>query len=174
MQLVVFKVAGSSYAFPVESVREVLPYQRPRALPTTEPWDLGVVSVRGSIMRVWDLAARLGLETDSAAGGFVVVDAAAPVACVVERVIGVRDVTGDVQPLPYVLDALGMVAGDADELLVVLDADRLFGTAQPEGDGLDALSKRELDRQAREAGIDGRSRMGRDQLIAALRAATRS
>lgn len=168
MQVVVFELAGAPYALPVEAVREVLPFQRARSLPASDPWDLGVVSVRGTIVRVWDLAARLGLAPAGEPGGFVVLEADQPVALVVQRVIGVRDAPTELQPLPYFSEALGVAAGE--ELLVVLDAARLLGEVADEGDGLDELPKRELDRRAREAGIPGRSRMGRDELIAALRA----
>lgn len=170
MQVVVFSVAGASYALPVAAVREVLPYRQPHVLPAAESWELGVVPVRGSVLRVWDLATRLGLAPGAPPGGFVVVDAAAPVALVVERVVGVRDVAEDLQPLGYLPDALGVVPGDGDELVVVLDARRLVGAAPSEGDGLEALSKRELLQRAREAGVAGRSRLDRDELIAALRA----
>jgi purine-binding chemotaxis protein CheW len=167
MQVVVFSVAGAPYALPVGAVREVLPYQQPRALPAADPWDIGVVSVRGSVVRVWDLATRLGLAAGSA-GGFVVVDAEVPVALVVDRVVGVQDVADDLQPVPYFPDALGIAAGA--ELVVVLDAERLVGGAPAvDGDDLAGLSKRELDRRAREAGIAGRSRMSREELVAALR-----
>ena len=169
MQLVVFELAGAPYALPVEAVREVLPYQQPRLLPAADRWDLGVVSVRGAIVRVWDLAARLGLEPGAPPGGLVVVEAAVPVALVVERVVGVQEVTAALQPITYFPEALGVAA--ADELVIVLDSARLLGGAsEEEDDGLEALSKRELDRRAREAGIPGRSRLGRDELIAALRA----
>jgi purine-binding chemotaxis protein CheW len=168
MQIVVFQVAGASYALPVDAVREVLPYQPPRSLPATDPWDLGVVSVRGSIVRVWDLAARLGLAPGGTNGGLVVIQAEVPIALVVERVVGVQEVAAELQPVAYFADALGIAPGK--DLVVVLDASRLAGGAPDEGDGLEGLSKRELDRRAREADIPGRSRMKREQLIAALRA----
>jgi purine-binding chemotaxis protein CheW len=169
MQIVVFELAGAPYALPVEAVREVLPYQQPRPLPAADSWDLGVVSVRGAIVRVWDLGARLGLEPGGAPGGFVVAEADVPVAFVVERVVGVQEISAELEPLPYFRDALGVAAGE--RLVVVLDAARILGGVTDEaGDGLEELSKRELDRLAREAGIPGRTRMDRPQLIAALRA----
>jgi chemotaxis signal transduction protein len=168
MQIVVFELAGAPYALPVEAVREVLPYQEPRPLPAADPWDLGVVSVRGTILRVWDLGLRLRLAS-GAPGGLVVVEDEVPVALIVERIVGVQEVADELQPLPYFPDALGIAA--AEQLVVVLDVERLVGDVEEaeEDDGLEELSKRELDRLAREAEIPGRSRMDRDELIAALR-----
>jgi chemotaxis signal transduction protein len=118
------------------------------------------------VERVWDTATRLGLTRDGEPTALVVVDGAARVALVVDDVLGVRELADDsLRPLPRWSEALG-VAAAGDELVVVLDADRLLGRA---ADDLEALPKRELQRLARGAGIPGRSRMNREQLLAALR-----
>jgi chemotaxis signal transduction protein len=156
MQAVVFRLAGAAYALPVEAVREVVPYRRPRALPKVDPWELGLVSLRGELVRVWDLAARLGLDAAPPAGPLVVAMVEPAVCFPVEAIVGVREVDG---PRFEQLDG---------ELVELLDAAALFSTHTPD-DGLDALPLAELRRLAGEAEIAGRWQMDRDRLVAALR-----
>jgi chemotaxis signal transduction protein len=154
VQVLVFHVGGDPYALPVERVREVVPYGAPRRLPASDPWQRGVVAVREELLRVWDLALRLGVRgTDDTA--LVVLDGAEPVALAVGAVLGIRDVPAGRE-----------IVETQDGLVVVLDADRILGA--PARD-LAVLSKRELQQLAREAGIKGRSTMTREQLLDALR-----
>jgi purine-binding chemotaxis protein CheW len=168
MKVVVFLLGGEQFALDVERVREIVSYVPPRRLPTVEAWHLGVVAVREEILPVWDTAVRLGLPQTDAPRALLVVDGAVPLALVVEDVVGIRELPADsLRSLPQWSEARG-VAVAGEELVVVLDADRLLG--QVVGvDELDALPKRELQRLARDAGIAGRSRMNREQLLAALR-----
>ena len=161
MQAVVFRLAGAAYALPVEAVREVVPYRRPRALPKVDPWERGLVSLRGELVRVWDLTGRLGLEAPAPDGPLVVVTVEPPVAFAVDQIVGVREVEG-------------ARFSDLDgELVEVLDAGRLFSVEAPD-DGLDALPLAELRRLAGEAEIPGRWQMGRERLVAALRDAAKA
>lgn len=155
MQVLVFRVGGDPYALPVERVREVVAYRAPRRLPAADPWQRGVVAVRDELLRVWDLAVRLGVRGADDDAALVVVDAAEPVALAVGAVVGIRDVPAGRE-----------IVETDDGLVVVLDADRLLGA--PARD-LASLSKRELQQLAREAGVKGRSTMTRDELLEALR-----
>jgi purine-binding chemotaxis protein CheW len=60
VQLVIFTLAGEQYAMPINSVQEIIRYRRPRSVASTEPWAQGVLSLRGQIVPVYDLADRLG------------------------------------------------------------------------------------------------------------------
>jgi len=157
VQVLVFRVGGDPYALSVDRVREVVAYRAPRLLPAADPWQRGIVAVRGELLRVWDLALRLGVRGADDDTALVVVGGAQPVALAVGAVLGVRDVP----------EGREIVETD-DGLVVVLDADRLLGASPPARD-LAALSKRELQQLAREAGIKGRSSMTREQLLDALR-----
>ena len=145
MQVLVFRVGGDPYA---------LPWIRGRQ-PAADPWQRGVVAVRDELLRVWDLAVRLGVRGADDDAALVVVDAAEPVALAVGAVVGIRDVPAGRE-----------IVETDDGLVVVLDADRLLGA--PARD-LASLSKRELQQLAREAGVKGRSTMTRDELLEALR-----
>ena len=125
-------------------------------LPKVERWELGLVSLRGELVHVWDLAARLGLDAAPPEGPLVVVTAEPPVAFAVEAIVGVREVEG------------ARFSELDGELVEVLDAAQLFATQEPD-DGLDALPIAELRRLAGEAEIPGRWQMERERLLAALR-----
>jgi hypothetical protein len=156
MQAVVFTLADAMYALPVEAVREVVPYRRPRVLPKLAPWELGLISLRGELVRVWDLAARLGLDAEPPDGALVVAAVEPPLAFAVQAIVGVREVDGRFSELD-------------GSLVELLDAARVFAVEEQQDDGLDALPLSELRRLAGEAEIPGRWQMGRDRLVAALR-----
>lgn len=53
-------VADEVLAVPIEAVREILQVSRMTALPRTPPFVRGVMNLRGAVVPVFDLAARLG------------------------------------------------------------------------------------------------------------------
>jgi purine-binding chemotaxis protein CheW len=86
-QLVVFSLGEEEYALPIEQVQEIIRFTEPRAVASADPAIRGVISLRGKIVPVCDLAARLGLageradnakivivETSSGTGGVIVDD----------------------------------------------------------------------------------------------------
>ncbi len=62
-QLVVFTLAGEQYALPIVHVQEIIRYTAPRAVASSDCWVRGVISLRGRILPVYDLAARLGVSS---------------------------------------------------------------------------------------------------------------
>ncbi len=62
-QLVVFTLGAEQYALPIEHVHEIIRYNEPRSVASPIAWVRGVISLRGHIVPVYDLAARLGLES---------------------------------------------------------------------------------------------------------------
>ena len=60
-QLVVFSLADEEYALPITQVHEIIRYSEPRSVASNTPWIRGVISLRGKIVPVYDLATRLGL-----------------------------------------------------------------------------------------------------------------
>jgi purine-binding chemotaxis protein CheW len=63
-QLVVFTLGAEQYALPIEQVHEIIRYDEPRSVASPIPWVRGVISLRGRIVPVYDLAARLGLDSE--------------------------------------------------------------------------------------------------------------
>ena len=128
-----FTLGDEEYAFPIEQVREIIRYTRPRSVPSTSPWVLGVINLRGRIVPIYDLAARVG--TESSAGEhakIVIVEAAGQSAGVI-----VDDVKA-VQTLPEqqlesvptatapIIDAIATVG---DRLVILLEPEALFDPA---------------------------------------------
>jgi len=60
-QLVVFSLGEEEYALPITQVQEIIRYQEPRAVASDSSWIRGVISLRGRIIPVCDLAERLGV-----------------------------------------------------------------------------------------------------------------
>ncbi len=59
--IVTFWLAGEEHGIPVERVLEVLAQPRTTRVPTTPEWIRGIMHLRGGVVPVLDLAAKLGL-----------------------------------------------------------------------------------------------------------------
>jgi purine-binding chemotaxis protein CheW len=130
-QLVVFSLGDEEYALPITQVQEIIRYAEPRAVASEAPWIKGVISLRGKIIPVCDLAARLGLvheaptgganivivETDSGTAGVIVDD--------VEEVLTVDQEQLDEVPAAGVA-FIEAVAKIEDRLIVLLNPAGIF------------------------------------------------
>jgi purine-binding chemotaxis protein CheW len=126
-QLVVFTLAGEQYALPIGSVIEIIRYTRPRSIRTTDPWVRGVIGLRGKIIPIFDLAARVGLpaDPDTESDKIVIVDTAGgPIGFTVEEVDEVLIVT------PEQIESVPGGAGDEPDEIVKL-GDRLVVLLDP-------------------------------------------
>lgn len=127
--LLAFLVGDERYGVELHRTREILRARAPTRLPRVPAWLEGVVSVRGRVMPVVDLAARLGLVRRGVASEqrFVVVqvsggEAAALRVCAVLGVSRVRpELVRPAQDGPFIR----AIAEEA-ELLRVLDVDALW------------------------------------------------
>ena len=54
-----FRVAGDVYGCDIDTVREIIPYRRATRLPGAPPYVQGLINLRGTIVTVLDLGARL-------------------------------------------------------------------------------------------------------------------
>ena len=75
-QLVVFSLGSEEYALPIGTVHEIIRFSEPRSVASDVPWIRGVIGLRGKIIPIFDLAARLGLEP-SEPGKIVIVSSGA-------------------------------------------------------------------------------------------------
>jgi purine-binding chemotaxis protein CheW len=127
-QLVAFTLASEHYALPIASVIEIIRHTRPRSITATDPWVRGVIGLRGKIIPIFDLAARVGLVAgpDAETDKIVIVDTATgPVGVTVEEVDEVLTVTPEqIEPVP------GGGAGDGLDEIVKL-GDRLVILLNP-------------------------------------------
>ncbi|WP_205696169.1 chemotaxis protein CheW [Conexibacter sp. SYSU D00693] len=125
-QLVVFSLAGEEYALPISHVHEIIRYAEPRSVASSDPSVRGVISLRGKILPVLDLAQRLGLDraADGVESNIVIVETDAEMAGVicdeVEEVITVESSTLEEAPGSDHVSIDGIAKID-DRLVVLLN-----------------------------------------------------
>jgi purine-binding chemotaxis protein CheW len=127
-QLVVFSLGSEEYALPIGTVHEIIRFSEPRSVTSEVPWIRGVIGLRGKIIPIFDLAARLGLEP-SEPGKIVIVSSGAGQVGVmvdeVEEVLTVGD--GQLEAVPTAhSESIQAIAKIDDRLVVLLDASGLF------------------------------------------------
>src|SRR5690349_15550936 len=104
-QLVVFSLGNEEYALPITQVHEIIRYTEPRSVASPLAWIRGVISLRGKIVPVYDLAARLGInrEAGEAKAKIVIVETDTEMAGVVvdevEEVLTISDEQIDAVPV---------------------------------------------------------------------------
>jgi purine-binding chemotaxis protein CheW len=129
-QLVVFSLGDEEYALPITDVQEIIRYAEPRAVASDAPWIRGVISLRGKIIPVCDLAARLGLEAEvERRANIVIVETANGTAGVivdeVQEVLTVDESQLDAVPSAGT-DFIEGVAKIDDRLVVLLNPNGIF------------------------------------------------
>jgi purine-binding chemotaxis protein CheW len=132
-QLVVFSLGGEEYALPIGAVHEIIRYTEPRSVASDQPWIHGVIGLRGKIIPIYDLAARMGLPAPlQELGKIVIVETGTGQAgVVVGDVEEVLTVTEDqLEAVPTAGNAaIQSIAKIGDRLVVLLDAEGLFTSA---------------------------------------------
>ena len=133
-QLVVFTLGSEEYALPIRQVHEIIRYTEPRSVAAESGWVRGVISLRGKIVPVYDLAARLGQghRAEGEDQKIVIVETATDMAGVV--VDDVQEVLtidpGQLEPVPSADgESIESIAKIDDRLIVLLNAAGLFGDA---------------------------------------------
>ncbi len=98
--LLLFVLAGESYGFPLDRVREVVKLAPIAPVPFIPAHILGVINLRGEILPVLDPRRLLGLLPASPGprGLIVVVKASTPVGFLADEVQDVVEVRGSVDP----------------------------------------------------------------------------
>ena len=129
-QLVVFSLGEEEYALPITQVQEIIRYTEPRAVASDVHWIKGVISLRGKIIPVCDLAARLGLSSQSGdRANIVIVETEGGTAGVivddVEEVLTVDAAQLDAVPAAGA-DFIDAVAKIDDRLIVLLNTSGIF------------------------------------------------
>jgi len=135
-QLVVFTLGSEEYALPIRQVHEIIRYTEPRSVAAESGWVRGVISLRGKIVPVYDLAARLGLETaEPVEGGKIVIvetatDMAGVVVDDVEEVLTVEDAQLDAVPAAG-SPSIEAIAKIDDRLVILLAPEGIFAGDEP-------------------------------------------
>jgi purine-binding chemotaxis protein CheW len=132
-QLVVFSLGAEEYALPIEAVHEIIRFTEPRSVASDVAWVRGVIGLRGKIIPIFDLAARVGLVgADSAPGKIVIVDTGTDqVGVMVDEVEEVLTVGADqLESVPTAnADYIAAIAKIDDRLVILLNREGLFADA---------------------------------------------
>jgi purine-binding chemotaxis protein CheW len=140
-QHVVFRLAGNTYAVPIDNVLEISRLPGVTTVPNVPDWVLGLVNVRGDIVSLVDLRDFLGQghSVFNALSRMLVVRARPEemtAGLMVDEVLGIRFIGADricapdlSSDDPVVSYLRGVVDADG-KLLVVLDLDRLLLSAE--------------------------------------------
>lgn len=129
-QLVVFTLGAEQYALPIEQVHEIIRYDEPRSVASPIAWVRGVISLRGRIVPVYDLAARLGVDSRlSESSKIVIVESGDETAGVivdeVEEVLTVE--AADFEEVPGAdSELIDAIAKLGDRLVVLLKSSMIF------------------------------------------------
>ena len=130
-QLVVFTLGAEQYALPIEQVHEIIRYYEPRSVASRIEWVRGVISLRGRIVPVYDLASRLGITSElSDQTKIVIVEAGSETAGVivddVEEVLTVEDTQFEEVPGADA-ELIDKIAKIGERLVVLLKPQTIFG-----------------------------------------------
>jgi purine-binding chemotaxis protein CheW len=133
-QLVVFSLGAEEYALPIAAVHEIIRFTEPRSVASESAWVRGVIGLRGKIIPIFDLAARVGLtEIDSEPGKIVIVDTGTDqVGVMVDEVEEVLTVDAEqLESVPTAnTDFIEAVAKIDDRLVILLNPEGLFAAAE--------------------------------------------
>ena len=131
-QLVIFTLGTEEYALPIKKVQEIIRYVEPRSVASNDSSVRGVISLRGKIVPVYDLAGRLGVDSVvSEESKIVIVETAEQtVGIVVDGVDEVMTIEEDqLEQVPGADTALMDSIAKIDERLVLLlNPDTIFDT----------------------------------------------
>jgi purine-binding chemotaxis protein CheW len=131
-QLVVFTLGSEHYALPIGEVHEIIRYTEPRSVASRVDWVRGVISLRGRIVPVYDIAARLGISSQLTENTkIVIVEAGSETAGVivdsVEEVLTVE--TSQIEEAPGADTTLiESIARVGKRLIVLLTLNTIFAS----------------------------------------------
>jgi purine-binding chemotaxis protein CheW len=135
-QLVVFSLGAEEYALPIAAVHEIIRFTEPRSVASDSAWVRGVIGLRGKIIPIFDLAARMGLVDLSAEPGKIVIveTGTGQVGVMVDEVEEVLTVSSEqLEPVPTAdSDSIEAIAKIADRLVILLNPEGLFARAAGE------------------------------------------
>ena len=135
-QLVVFSLGSEEYALPIGSVHEIIRFTEPRTVASEAAWIRGVIGLRGKIIPIFDLAARMELDVaESEAGKIVIVESGTgQVGIMVDEVEEVLTVSSDqLEDVPSAnSDSIEAIAKIEDRLVILLNPEGRFARSGAE------------------------------------------
>ena len=134
--LVVCSLGSEEYALPIGSVHEIIRYTEPRTVASDADWIRGVIGLRGKIIPIFDLAARMALDNvGSEPGKIVIVESGTgQVGVMVDEVEEVLTVSSEqLEDVPSATStAIEAIAKIDDRLVILLNPAGLFARSSGE------------------------------------------
>lgn len=141
MEMVAFRTAGQEFCIDIMSVREIRGWVAATTLPHSPNYVRGVINLRGSVVPIIDLSARLGMghvEHDDRNVIIIVKIAGQTIGLLVESVSDILGVQSSaIQPVPDVFEpgtlefVKGVVMGDRGSIRVI-DIRNVLGSERAE------------------------------------------
>lgn len=149
LQFLTFMVGDAVYGMDITQVREIKGWTETTRLPNTEPYLLGVMNLRGTIVPVFDLRCRFSGELTEATPKHVVIIMVLDGKQAGVLVDGVSDIltatAEDIRPVPQqeaALDSryLNGILTAGERMVVLLSMDTLLSGNLPEAQDYSTLS----------------------------------
>jgi len=133
-QLVIFSLGAEEYALPIGSVHEIIRYTEPRTVASDAEWIRGVIGLRGKIIPIFDLAARMRLESSEPGKIVIVESGTGQVGVMVDEVEEVLTVSSEqLEDVPSATStAIEAIAKIDDRLVILLNPAGLFARSSGE------------------------------------------
>jgi purine-binding chemotaxis protein CheW len=127
-QLVVFSLGAEEYALPIAAVHEIIRFSEPRSVASEVAWIRGVIGLRGKIIPIFDLAARLDVAGGDPGKIVIVETGTGQVGVTVDEVDEVLTVdSGQLEPVPTAdTGTIQAIAKIDDRLVILLNPEGLF------------------------------------------------
>jgi purine-binding chemotaxis protein CheW len=140
-ELIAFRIGDQEFCVDVMSVREIRGWTPATSMPHAPDFMLGVINLRGAVLPIIDLAARLGMSPSEPTVRHVIIVAQVKnrvVGLLVEAVSDILSVTNDnIQPTPDVSSdfertfARGVLAIDK-RMICLIELDAVFPHTESE------------------------------------------
>ncbi|RDJ15362.1 chemotaxis protein CheW [Rhizobium grahamii] len=140
-ELIAFRIGDQEFCVDIMSVREIRGWTPAMAMPHSPSYMRGVINLRGAVLPIIDLSARLGMKTTEPTQRHVIIVAQVcrkVVGLLVEAVSDILTVTdGNVQPTPEIASELqrqfarGILAIDK-RMICLLELDAIFPDTESE------------------------------------------
>lgn len=134
-ELIAFRIGDQEFCVNIMSVREIRGWTPATPLPHAPPYVMGVINLRGAVLPIIDLSARLGMKDAEPTARHVIIVAqvrSRVVGLLVEAVSDILTITEDnIQPVPEVSSDLekqyarGILSIDK-RMICMIELDALF------------------------------------------------
>lgn len=134
-QLVLFSLGREVYGIAIAQVKEIIQYKAATKVPNTREYMEGIITLRGKIIPLINLALRLKLTASSSSSqrALIIETAGREIGIAVEDVTEVIWLQANAIELPPMATGNSYIRGigkKGDRLIILLDVDKLFNEAE--------------------------------------------